>query len=352
VSLTVRAEAKAAERCFEVSALQQRIAHYGEAKLARARELRLELQVDAGDTAELFVYRGSTLVARRRFGGLPEACADRRDMVALSIALALEGVIRELEPGSDTGATSATSSTSGAARATQGAADASASAATQTAAGVDEGRAAGEGDRAAQPVAAPARDEREQDDERADEVEAHDVPSDDHSASELSIAAHLGGRFLVSALPSLTWTAELGTELWIDRTFGVGLAGLASTRETSNFVGGVVETRLVGGALLGCYAFELDPLAAHGCIGVGIAAAFARGRDYPVAFPDATLLWSAGLGQLAVRWPAAEPVSVRLVIQAHANFVRPTIHVAGSSDELSPFWWGGSGGLDLVVSLD
>ena len=93
VALVVRADSRAAARCFEVDALRQRIAYYGRDRLARANDLRLELAVDTSASAELLVYRGAALVSRRRFEKLPEACFDRRDAVALSIALALEGVL-------------------------------------------------------------------------------------------------------------------------------------------------------------------------------------------------------------------------------------------------------------------
>jgi hypothetical protein len=95
IALVVRARSNASMRCFELEALKSRIAHYGAGRLAKAEKLRLELYVVAIDSAELFVYRGRELVARRRFDKLADACVDRRDAVALAIALALEGVIRE-----------------------------------------------------------------------------------------------------------------------------------------------------------------------------------------------------------------------------------------------------------------
>jgi hypothetical protein len=82
------------------------------------------------------------------------------------------------------------------------------------------------------------------------------------------------------------------------------------------------------------------------------AACPAQGRDYPVAFPSATLAWAAGTARIALAWPAEESVFLRLVIQGHANFVRPVLRVDGALEDLSPFWLGGAAGLDLVVSFD
>jgi hypothetical protein len=370
VALDVRARNDATQRCFEVKALQERIAYYGEARLSRARELRLELDLDAPDSAELRVYRGSALVSRRRFDGLPPTCVDRRDAVALSIALALEGVIREHDPASESGdvaaAAEAASSTSvsGGARTSSARVDASAVStepreSTSPIDGAREGAsppvappvqsmASGESATLPPVVAASPKARAQAEGEPNDKAA---VPAVDAPAA-LSIRLHLGARLVAAALPAPVFAGVLGAELWFDRTFGVEISALATAIDRSPLAAGHVGSRLLGGEVLGCYGFGLGGLAAQGCAGVLAAACPAEGRDYPVAFPAATLSWVAGTARFALAWPAEESVSLRALIQGHASFVRPVLRVEGARQELSSFWLGGSAGLDLVVAFD
>src|SRR5262245_19944908 len=84
--------------CLGQGALQARVSHYlsSSADYARARTRALrpsELVVRvqrSGATVEFAVVRAGESLARRRFSNLPKSCADRRDTLALAIALALE----------------------------------------------------------------------------------------------------------------------------------------------------------------------------------------------------------------------------------------------------------------------
>ncbi|MET0390967.1 MAG: hypothetical protein ABW321_33660 [Polyangiales bacterium] len=96
VALSVTVSAKGSPRCFETAALLRRIAYYRGADSPDTSGLRLELEIDGADSAELRVYRRDEVASRRRFAQLPSACSERRDAVALASALALEGAAREL----------------------------------------------------------------------------------------------------------------------------------------------------------------------------------------------------------------------------------------------------------------
>ncbi|HKU44221.1 MAG TPA: hypothetical protein VJR89_38945, partial [Polyangiales bacterium] len=287
IALTVRGLTEDSTRCFEVGALRERIEHYGEARLARAEELQLELYAESRVSAELRVYRGREVVARRRFENLPEACADRRDAVALSIALALDGVAREIAP------TEPTDSEPPAAAAAEPA----------DAAPV---RPEAEASREPEPV---VRDEPAA-------ATATAAPQDSAPASDTAAAAggvarvqlHVGTRWLAHALPAGVWTGTLGVELGFGRHFAIDVSGMASTVGNSTFAGGSAESWLAGGEIMGCGALPFGAFAAQGCAGDALAACQAHG-NYPREFPDATLLWAARTARLALRWPAQSWIS-------------------------------------------
>ena len=356
IVLTVRASSPGSLRCFEVDALRQRIAHYGETRLSRASELQLELNVDALDGAELRVYRAGTQISRRRFEHLPEACADRRDAVALSIAMALEGVIRELDD-AQAPIAEAPESTSTSPSTTR----------TNAAVGAASGTQAAAPEAALRPAAEPAAETAEPDaDEREDEAEdeplAADSPEDAESTPDIApvneagattpfVHLHLGARGLAHGSPSPVWVGALGAELWLTPHIGIDLSAIASSVGTSTLAGARAETQLAGGELLGCGAFGVGDFAAEGCVGASIATCRATG-DYPMRYPSASLLWAASAVRLALRWPNDSWISLRIFLQGHVNLVRPELQVAGSSERLYPFWLGGSAGLDAVVSLE
>ena len=437
IALVVRGRSDEAARCFDAQALRKRIGLYGGERLAKADELRLELDVEDASRAELRVFRGRQLVARRRFVGLPAACADRRDAVALSIALALDGVVRaapleaargaspgvaETNPGAsardarpraalpDAGAaspgTAPMAASAAAARAIpQAAADATASAfpagasdatarapapnaadatarapapntsdATEraTASGAIDATARSPGDAARPEAGAPSATElpppsaadakpapieaqgsahaRSESDDSA--LDGSNRSAGGQPARALVVEPYIGARGLTHALPAPVWVGALGAELWIGRTASIDGSILASTLGNSELAGGRARTRLLGGELLGCRALRFDDFAFQGCVGAAAAACFAAGRDYVRVFPDATLLWAAGLARLALRWPDRHSVSLRVFMQGHVNWMRPVLRVDPTNERAYPFWLGASGGLDLIVSLE
>jgi hypothetical protein len=361
IALVVRAAANGSARCFEVEALRQRIAYYGKARLARADELQLELYVDAVDSAELRVYRGRELLARRRFDHLPDSCADRRDTVALSIALALEGVLHELSPAdvTTTGDTAVTTGEGGAIDARDPPAPPLRAAAEPR----DEADRSSDNaartapepvDRAAIAVPLPAEEEPARETAEAQDPEPiqDTAPSSGARAAPPFVHLHVGGRWLAHALPTPVWTIALGAELWLSRQFAVDMSAIASTIGNSTLAGARAESSLAGGELLGCGALGFDDFAAQGCVGASMAACRATGLDYPHPFPAATLLWAATTARLALRWPEKSWISLRVIVQGHVNLVRPELRVDGSRERLYPFWLGGSGGLDVIASLE
>jgi hypothetical protein len=186
--------------------------------------------------------------------------------------------------------------------------------------------------------------------ESQDTKEVEDIaPAGGPGGSAPFMRLHVGGRGLAHALPSPVWLGTLGIELWFDRQFAIDLSALASTIGDSRLAGAHAETWLAGGELLGCSALKLRDFEAQGCVGAVLAACRASGQGYSDKFPAATLLWAASTLRLALRWPAADRVSVRFVIQGHVNVVRPELRINGSSEQLYPFWLGGSAGLDLIV---
>jgi hypothetical protein len=335
IALSVRAGSNGSVSCFEADALRQRIAHYGATDLQRARELRLELDVEAPYSAELRVYRAGELVARRHFDNLPTSCADRRDAVALSIALALDGVIREL--------------------AQERAPNASASTPDAPSRQDDPAQASVVPREPVGRVVKPKSADTETPSlARAPQDSALDADADPARRAHVRgpiVELHAGGRWLAEALPAPLWLGALGVEVWLNRTIAIDGAAIASTLASSTLAGAGARTRLTGGELLGCSVLRFGRFATEGCFGAIAGACDAYGEAYPVRFPRATLPWVATTARVALRWPDESRVSLRFVLQGHVTIVRPGLEVDGSSERLDPAWLGGSAGLDVLVSL-
>ena len=83
-----------ASGCLVIAALRERIAHYSAAQTSDATAFRVALH-GAEQAVEFELFRADVPLARRRFTNLPEACNDRRDALALSIALAIQHAAQE-----------------------------------------------------------------------------------------------------------------------------------------------------------------------------------------------------------------------------------------------------------------
>lgn len=91
VAIAVRVRGQGSAACLDAQALRRRVAHYRRSR-RRISGVRVEVVVDGPDAVEVRVIRGLKLASRRRFEALPARCAERRDTVAVSLALALEGM--------------------------------------------------------------------------------------------------------------------------------------------------------------------------------------------------------------------------------------------------------------------
>jgi len=377
VAVVVRGRAQEPVRCFDAEPLQQRIAHYRGTQTAQAGELRFELHIDDLDTAELRVFRREHLVSRRRFEHLPAACADRRDAVALSIALALEGAARA-QPQADEAPSAQGASAAGAASTDTNipsATVAGTSSQQRTTQEVEETRRESAPAPSEPPVQPPAADTtadarasadesladsaREPQDSAEDAPEAADAVEAGEAGKHPLLELHVGGRWLNQALPSPVWTGTLGVAFWLNRQLGFDISAIASTAANSAFPtaaapGARVETRLIGGELLGCTGWSLAGVVAQGCLGATAASCRARGIGFPapVEPSEKSLLWAAGAARFAVRWPDESLIAVRLVLQAQVNLVRPELRIAGASQLLYPSWVGGSAGVDMILALE
>jgi hypothetical protein len=331
--------------------LQERIAHYAGTQLQAANELRLELRIDAQDSAELRVYRDDELISLRRFANLPAACADRRDAIALSSALALEGVLQELARQREQQAAQSAREASDSTGQTAAAASAGAAVSSRLAVGA---RAPAPVDQAEsqQPAVRPAAS--------AQRAQPPDQPAQSDSSNAEGAAAdggmrvdlHLGARWLTGALPTWVWVGALGAELWLSQRVLIDLAGYVSSLSNSAVGGARAQAWLGGGELFACTPWALGEFAAEGCLGALAAACQASGRDFPLPRSAATLLWAAGAARLAVRWPERDVLSLRLMLQGHVNMVRPQLETAGSSALLRPGWVGALIGLDMIVTIE
>jgi hypothetical protein len=355
IALDIRAESHEALRCFAADALQERIAHYVGTRDANATELRLELHLDA-DSAELRGYRGDLLVSRRHFEHLPSSCADRRDVVALSIALALKSDAQQRDA-ADNASTGATASTAADRPASPNAgavsATATSAASDQATPGANARTERTDSDTPKQPEsAATATDDGADPSERDSATEVPEASNTAARSGRPVMRLHLGARGLAEAVPSSVWTGVLGLELWFNPQIAVDLSAMTSTTGEAEFAPGRIDARLTGAELLGCAAWKLGSFAPQGCLGVIAAAARARGRDFPVPFAAQMTLWAATTARLGLRWPAESLISLRLLVQGHVNVVRPELRVRGATGRLSPSWVGGSLGLDAVFTIE
>ena len=327
-------EVKAADSCLRADALRSRVAHY---MAHKATPVGVRVVVDLpSDGAELRIYRSDVLLSRRRFERLPTACEDRRDAVALTIALALEdpAVAAPAEQTQSAVVVSPNASP-----------EATQVASTQiTPEPEPETKPTPRSDNTTPPA-----------DDEPDQVVLSNMPSSiSHSRTgerSLGLQFQLGARWLTEALAFPVWAGSLGVALPLSENIAVALSALASTLGTTSFEGGQARGRLYGLEAMGCGSLPLGPAALDLCAGATFAACDVSGRLYPMARPDTTLLWAAGLARVALRWPASSTFSLRLFAQGHVNLSRPTLQVERASRDLQPAWLGVSLGLELVISL-
>jgi hypothetical protein len=344
IAIEVRGD-ESGEACLTSEQLGARIAFYGTRKTL-PRGMRLVLRLSAPDVAELQILRDGQVVSRRRFEHLPGPCADRRDAVALSVALALEHAAASTEPAAESGASS--SAISGVVG-------------TQT--------GSGEGVSAPEPEPAePEPDSRTQPAEQVTQparVQPEDtrpivlgtMPTttsrDPRRGEERPslFQLHLGGRFVLEALPFAVWGGALGLELALSKRLSLDVSAVLSSIGEAPLADAYARASLLGLEAVGCASFPLGVFMLQACGGASVALCEVSGRDFPRARPDATLLWAAGLARIALRWPQSSSVALRLFVQPHISVSRPDLRVEGSGERLRTGWVGGQAGLDLWLAL-
>jgi hypothetical protein len=334
--------------CVTTPALRTRIAGYlspGEIAGGLAIEVDLSRQ-----PAGFRVLRGGALIAERRFEWLPTRCAERRDAIALAIAVAIEHSVAPVDvvPDSDSAplATAAEGTETPAS-----ALDAPPSPPRRAAAQAPEAPpAAAEGDDAPADVDARAAEPSQ---EPAPGAAAdRQGPAAQRPSERFMLRA--GGLYLVDALPTPAAALTFGAEYAVLPELRVGLAGLVSARVELAFEGGRVENQLFGGELVGCVNTPFLSMILLGCTGTTAAYVHARGFDYTIEQQDG-MVWFAVLLRGAIELPATSTLAFRVVADARVNLLRPELSLErpGSSPlthAVSPL--GGSIGADLIVRLD
>jgi hypothetical protein len=87
-AITVEGESS---ECATARSLRERIAKYLSPQ-ARIQGLSIAVRIE-GDSAGFRVLRGSSVIAERRFARVPAECAERRDAIAVAVAVAIENAV-------------------------------------------------------------------------------------------------------------------------------------------------------------------------------------------------------------------------------------------------------------------
>ena len=376
--------------CVSASALRARTARY----LGRAEQLsELTIVVDL-QVPQFRVMRDGTLLAERRFARAPTECAERRDAVALALAIAIEQATENLaatsgSTASDTGpppeaaertADSRGGRNSDAQVATRPDADAAASARTVNKPNLAaRGAARSEhmdvaGERA---PGARARGSATPDGARAQRGRAHaaTTAAEDASLPPLSAAdtgeegadrqlrsgragtriSVLGsGAVMFEALPTAAAAFSVGAELTVVPALRVGLSGLFSPPVSSSFEGGTVSAQLFGAQLTGCVNAPIfESLLLHGCAGAVGGVIEARGDDFALNLHD-QMGWLAGLVRARLEFPAAGFVAAGVYADGRVNVLRPELQAglaSGPARTRAVSLWGAAVGVELIVRL-
>jgi hypothetical protein len=169
-----------------------------------------------GRAADLVLTRGDEIIGLRRFDALPAACSDRRSMLALALALAIDAALLE------------------------------------------------ELARRHAPAAAGAP--------------ASAAPNRSRHAIALGLA--IEGGLSLGLPWELAGIASALVGLRIDGVLRLDLGALGTSTVAVPLDGGRADITLVGGRAHGCLVTGLAPIELAGCVGVAAAAALAAGRGF------------------------------------------------------------------------
>jgi hypothetical protein len=233
---------------------------------------------------EVVLLEGDEVRATRRFERLPRACPDRRAIVSLAIALAIDAdvlVRAGAAPGDASGA----------------------------------GSRGASGQRARAARSAPTVD-----------VSGRSAPRRGRGVVRLALAIEGGGAFGLVQAP--VGTLAVDAALRLGPRVSVSLAGLASSLASGDLGVGTASLRLAGGRALACALEPVGALVAALCGGALVAAALAEGRGFDRDARDlAPLVAALTRVELGVR------VATGLTLYAAADgvlaLVRPRLIVHG-----------------------
>ena len=359
--------------CLSAAALRSRVARYAEH--SQSGPALQVLVRSARGSVEFTIRRGSNLLARRRFDALPAGCGDRRDTLALSIAVAVESVAQEMgsndAPQRTPRVSNVPSSSNSAVTAETSASTAQAPAAfdvENTQEGTPPGpESAGAASQAEPPVPEPGQSVPRAEAEPASTASARAAPqlspddgssdneqdssSQDEDEAETRLphlSVHAGASYTLDLLPGSALAFSVGLELALGPRFSVWLSGIATLPTRITVVAKRTDAQALGGEALACGWALVAPLRTYLCAGVRAGAVFAAGQDYYMNFED-RMSFVQGVVMLALRLPIAGPLDVSLWGAGHLNVVRPRMDV-GRSEGRSPKLLGATAGLLLHIA--
>lgn len=373
--LEVRVSPGTAPGCLESDSLRARVEHYTMARPNPEQRLRVEVTSDGETSGSFQVFRDDVSVARRYFSRLPADCADRRDAIALAIALALEAYLAQdaaaeaqhprAKPNHGS-ASKPTSTPPASSESATGVAEPVRSDAAVREAEPSNPSAASESDAAPPPNAsleAPRPIDETPDADgalaSAEGVPRRMVPvdrgesgGDTERAGSLPAEVYAGAGWLVEGLPWSVWTGLLGTRLSPGGRFAVDGTFLASPPSDHAVAGGDARGWLAGAMLSGCITHTLGAASLHGCAGILGSVCHVSGRGFDRPYPATNVPWIAAAVRLSADWPNRAPVMLRLLAQGQANVVRPELRVDGSTDVESSAPFGALLGGAVVVEVN
>jgi len=369
--------------CISERGLRDRVQQY----LARQIPVDgLRIVVDLAEPRFRVLHAGA-LVAERRFERPPARCSERRDALALAIVLAIEHAVAQLQGQTETALTTAQPAPetrqaelgAEAAATTPGAPSSGAEQQLQPSAPEHElaGGTSETGSRAGAqrqlPAAGSSRAPPRTNAERSARVEAARAPAvaeadgggalrGDASRSGREQDAERRGRFwltagaryLTQALPTPAAVAALGAEHALAPFLRWGASALVSLPADQAFAGARASSQLFGAEALLCLHGRAGPLALHGCAGASAAWVRASGHQFAQDLSD-SMAWLAWRIRAKLEVPAASRLSVALLVDAHANVLRPELRAGGlpgAEQRQAVAAVGGCLGAELIWRLD
>ena len=259
--------------CLDVDGLVAHVATWlGRDRIAAELGVVVETSVvvETGATdASFAITRAGERTATRRFDDLPVECADRRAVIALAIALALDAAVLESI-----------------------------------------------GIPAPEPERPPVHGE-------PDVPPPPRAPAGERPAFSLEAE----GMLLVEVLPELALAGAVSIAGLLGGGFRLR-GGVVATQRLGTAIGhGAAEMTLVAGRIDGCYAPAVtDGLLLGGCVGALAGALLAEGRGF--AYVRTTEIpWIGAAARAELRWLPASALALGLAVEGLFSIVRPRLDV-------------------------